>query len=78
MKYGRVKVICPGNVGRMLNLIPAILVGAPGPGILPLCGILICPDLMPRPDEPAAILGPPTIPALVIVFAMKCACGPGS
>ena len=79
MKYGLVKVICPGNVGRMLNLIPDILVGAPGPGILPLKGILIWLDLMPRPDVPAAILGPPIIPALVsVVFAMKCAWGPGS
>lgn len=71
MKYGRLNVIWPGIVGRMLNLIPPILVATPGPGILPLCGILTGPDLIPRPEVPAAILGPPTIPALVIVLAMK-------
>ena len=74
MKYGRVKVIWPGKVGRILNLMPAMLAGTPGLGSLPLWDILD----RPRPEVPAAILGPPINPALVIVLAIKCACGPGS
>ena len=59
----------------MLNRIPAIPAGMLELGSLPLFGAL---PPLPLPEAPAAILGPPAMPALVIVLAMKCAGGPRS